>query len=62
MDIKERRTRLGWRREDLAAKAGVSMATVYRIESGKTTGSTLALRALLHAIEDEEERINREER
>ena len=54
MNIKDRRKALGWRREDLAAASGVSMATIYRIESGKTEGSTLAVRALVCAIEDEE--------
>ena len=54
MNIKDRRKALGWRREDLAAAAGVSMATIYRIETNKTEGSHLAVRALEAALETAE--------
>jgi transcriptional regulator with XRE-family HTH domain len=50
--IRAARVRLGWRQADLAARAGVSQTTVWRIERGRIPEMTLgALRQVAAALE-----------
>lgn len=48
--LKTRRARAGYTQVELAVAAGVSPATVHRIESGRTTPSRLVVEALERAL------------
>lgn len=49
-DIRERRLELGWSQMQLAANAGVSISTVYRVESGWSIPRPAILKAIYQAL------------
>ena len=61
-DIARRRIALGLSRPALAKAAGISPATVWRVELGKVGPSGLALRALGAALDDLERKQARNAR
>jgi transcriptional regulator with XRE-family HTH domain len=61
-EIARRRTALGRSRPDLARAAGISPATMWRIETGRTEPSSLALRAIAAALDELERKQARNAR